>query len=64
MVAGIKSERRRHQIGIPGRIASEFAEMLSWLRRRRKTAESIDAEADVLIGELSSQAVRLRVNLT
>ena len=26
--------------------------MLSWLRRRRETAERIDAEADVLIGEL------------
>jgi hypothetical protein len=26
--------------------------MLSWLRRRRETAERIDAGADVLIGEL------------
>ena len=30
--------------------------MLSWLRRRRKTAERIDAEADALIGELGVEA--------
>ena len=30
--------------------------MLSWLRRRRETAERIDAEADVLIGELGVEA--------
>ena len=30
--------------------------MLSWLRRRRETAERIDAEADVLIGELGVDA--------
>jgi hypothetical protein len=30
--------------------------MLSWLRRRRETAERIDAEADALIGELGVQA--------
>jgi hypothetical protein len=30
--------------------------MLSWLRRRRKTAESIDAEADALIDELGVEA--------
>jgi hypothetical protein len=30
--------------------------MLSWLRRRRATAERIDAEADVLIGELGIDA--------
>ena len=30
--------------------------MLSWLRRRRETAERIDAEADVLIGELGIDA--------
>jgi hypothetical protein len=31
-------------------------EMLSWLRRRRETAERIDAEADALIGELGVEA--------
>ena len=30
--------------------------MLSWLRRRRETAERIDAEADALIGELGVEA--------
>ena len=30
--------------------------MLSWLRRRREIAERIDAEADVLIGELGVDA--------
>ena len=30
--------------------------MLSWLRRRRETAERIDAEADVLIGKLGVEA--------
>jgi hypothetical protein len=30
--------------------------MLSWLRRRRETTERIDAEADVLIGELGVDA--------
>jgi hypothetical protein len=30
--------------------------MLSWLRRRRKTAERIDAEADALIDELGVEA--------
>ena len=30
--------------------------MLSWLRRRRKTAETIDAEADALIRELGVEA--------
>jgi hypothetical protein len=30
--------------------------MLSWLRRRRETAERTDAEADVLIGELGVDA--------
>jgi hypothetical protein len=30
--------------------------MLSWLRRRRETAEKIDAEADALIGELGVEA--------
>jgi hypothetical protein len=30
--------------------------MLSWLRRRRETAERIDAEADTLIGELGVEA--------
>jgi hypothetical protein len=30
--------------------------MLSWLRRRRKTAERIDVEADALIGELGVEA--------
>jgi hypothetical protein len=30
--------------------------MLSWLRRRRELAERIDAEADVLIGELDVEA--------
>jgi hypothetical protein len=30
--------------------------MLSWLRRRRETAERIDAEADALIGELGLEA--------
>jgi hypothetical protein len=30
--------------------------MLSWLRRRRESAERIDAEADVLIGELGVEA--------
>ena len=30
--------------------------MLTWLRRRRKTAERIDAEADALIGELGVEA--------
>ena len=30
--------------------------MLSWLRRRRQTAERIDAEADALIGELGVEA--------
>ncbi len=30
--------------------------MLSWLRRRRETAERIDAEADALIGELGAEA--------
>jgi hypothetical protein len=30
--------------------------MLSWLRRRRETAERIDAEADALIGELGVKA--------
>jgi hypothetical protein len=30
--------------------------MLSWLRRRRETAERTDAEADVLIGELGVEA--------
>ena len=30
--------------------------MLSWLRRRRDTAESIDAEADALIDELGVEA--------
>ena len=29
---------------------------LSWLRRRRETAEMIDAEADALIGELGVEA--------
>ena len=32
------------------------SEMLSWLRRRRETAERIDAEADALIGELGVEA--------
>ena len=31
-------------------------EMLSWLRRRRETAERIDVEADALIGELGVEA--------
>ena len=30
--------------------------MLSWLRRRRETAERIDAEADTLICELGVEA--------
>jgi hypothetical protein len=30
--------------------------MFSWLRRRRETAERIDAEADALIGELGVEA--------
>jgi hypothetical protein len=30
--------------------------MLSWLRRRRETADRIDAEADVLIDELGVEA--------
>ena len=30
--------------------------MLSWLRRRRETAERVDAEADALIGELGVEA--------
>jgi hypothetical protein len=30
--------------------------MLSWLRRRRETAERIDPEADALIGELGVEA--------
>jgi len=30
--------------------------MLSWLRRRRETAERLDAEADALIGELGVEA--------
>jgi hypothetical protein len=30
--------------------------MLSWLRRCRKTAERIDAGADMLIGELRVEA--------
>jgi hypothetical protein len=30
--------------------------MLSWLPRRRETAERIDAEADALIGELGVEA--------
>ena len=30
--------------------------MLSWLRRRRETAERIDAEADALISELGVEA--------
>jgi len=30
--------------------------MLSWLRRRRETAERIEAEADALIGELGVAA--------
>jgi hypothetical protein len=30
--------------------------MLSWLRRRRETAERIDAEADALICELGVEA--------
>jgi hypothetical protein len=30
--------------------------MLSWLRRRRETAERIEAEADTLIGELGVEA--------
>jgi hypothetical protein len=30
--------------------------MLSWLRRRRETAERIEAEADALIGELGVEA--------
>ena len=30
--------------------------MLSWLRRRRETAERIDAEANALIGELGVEA--------
>ena len=33
-----------------------MSEMLSWLRRRRKTAERIDAEADALIDELGVDA--------
>src|SRR5580693_4763969 len=32
------------------------SEMLSWLRRRRETAERIDAEADAVIGELGVEA--------
>jgi hypothetical protein len=32
--------------------------MLSWLRRRRETAERIDAEADVLIDGLGVEACR------
>jgi hypothetical protein len=35
--------------------------MLSWLRRRRKTAESIDAEADALIDELQQRRNRVAV---
>jgi hypothetical protein len=34
--------------------------MLSWLRRRRETAERIDAEADALIGELGVEAYGAR----
>ena len=30
--------------------------MISWLRQRRGTAERIDVEADVLIGELGAEA--------